>query len=1820
MKKTCSRLLPKIIDSTIEYINTAYLTKDDEFNKVRAEFVRDFNGPMFRTPLYEIQDRYPNSRNDISSLLRSKEILPGIRSSDEVKLLEALFANVMPSPLLYEHQVTAINSSLRDRKNLAITTGTGSGKTLSFLLPTLLNIFHECLGDSQRSRWTGSTASDPNPWWRTSPLRFNPLRSESRRLPAIRALFMYPLNALVQDQVETLRRALDSASADDVYKHLLNGERIYFGQYNGSTPGGREQNNHFSLQDCARFLRRAESEFQGIKDEYRHRLPRPYGSEMLTRWDMQSAPPDILITNYSMLAIMLVREYESAMFDQTKKWLEASPANRFFLVIDELHTYRGTAGTEISYILKTFLSRIGLAPDHPQLQILATSASLEDENDPPFLRDFFGTKSGSFSVISGPKVPFKPGTRSDLRKLKSVFAKYSQAPMETSCDHVLTEIKKLCYPSDDISYGEMLNKLEIEDALKQIVETKRKKDSSLGSPALSMEDIANDLFDGDTDAAAGLIDLVTSEDTLLDGFTGKIRMHIFVKNLSGLARSMDSSNGNIASPPRIYELGTAVCTATGAITLECCYCQECGELYYRGYKREFDQRGTKRFTVNAEPPSDIESDDALQLLIHLGDQPLSDPWKPIRLDGQTGEYTTNSAREWLHAYALESKVDEFPRTCQSCGADWGKRSDRITSPIRTMGTGYHKLNQVIIEQLMGDLYGITDKKKLPKLVVFSDSRRDASHISAELEQNHYKDTVRALTEAYLRNPGGGQSELTDFLQHAKDMKLPDVKRHPLFKLSPADAVTLYSYLTQEISEESDPEECSRAKQLIAFGQVDFFQFDKILLAVEKELVDRGVNPAGLYKPKDGPPWQEIYSDNFEDALGDKYESARSQYRRRLRREIRMVITDAMGRDFESLGYGWLTYDRNSNSAPRSPEEIVFIDTLIRHLAFNHATRSESAAGRDRLTGYFCDRLKETFPFFSNSTTDEISETVRRRLSNLGIIDDLFKLQFDKLYVHRPQDSFWRCDLCGSIHLFQANGRCRRIKYQTNCSGTLQKQPITLLKASTNYYDSFAKHGHHNRPLRTEELIGQTDKSDQRQRQLAFQNVFVGDLLKKGTEEYLQKFYGIDTLCVTTTMEAGVDIGGLKAVYLANMPPRRFNYQQRVGRAGRRNDRLALSLTFCKGQSHDEYYFRNSLLMVSERNPQPKLATNVDKILLRVMLKWSLYEAFTRSDKLKDTFNQERLTGGTTSGSFGSINEFIANRDLLVDEVGTVKTSLLKALVVIAPDRTAAQHSTLFVKMVDLLKGEVHQKAQHLVALYGESYSLSEFLALEGYLPLFGMPIRNTILIHEDPNFDENARQFPIEHGIIDRALDVAIAEFSPGSELIKDKKVIRAVGVAWPISRFSNGETWINSDEVRNEKPASICRNCQSIIFAKSDTCEYCSTADPKYLRSFNSWTPAAFVADFEGITTYDGHIDKSPKQILSFPLDLTPLGRPVSGKNYAVSSNSGTLVKTNANNFSGFKFRRIHSKRLRGAYFEEDLIPSLDTQDWKTGQSGALHTDVVLTTERKTDILLVAAQTWPAAFYDATHEQRHKLKTAWLSLAEILGKSIIYREDIEPNEIDVGIRYEPVQNLLTGRTTPLWSVFIADNLDNGAGYSSNYSDQQSFENLLDYAKRRIAKDFISDKHSKKCFSSCYDCLRQYGNRFSHKFLDWRLGLDLLALLEGKEPSKCMLEKHWEHFLETRAKARLQENNLKIKKQEILDGFRLFVVEHGRGDFAIAPLHPLVDREYLDTIHLQEQLSESAGIPTIFCCPFDLERQPVSEIQRIANELPQARNSWARSR
>src|SRR5208283_5338761 len=331
---------------------------------------------------------------------------------------------------IYKHQAKMLFHALNG-KNCVITAGTGSGKTEAFLLPLVAYLIHESKG------WKAPASPDVQSltWWKDEKweeqwkknIRMNKdflriqQRGHDRRESAMRALVLYPMNALVEDQLTRLRKALESEGAHNWYRQDRNGNKFYFGRYNKNTPipghefgppysNGKSYPNRSKIERLKRILQDMDSAYQKasqyaaeVHDENaKYFFPRLDGSEMRSRWDMQDNPPDVLISNFSMLSIMLMRDEDSKIFEKTKTWLEGGKDRVFHLIIDELHLYRGSAGSEVAYLLRLLLLRLGLHPGHPQLRILCSSASLESDNElsKKFLEDFFG-KGSSFEVIPG---------------------------------------------------------------------------------------------------------------------------------------------------------------------------------------------------------------------------------------------------------------------------------------------------------------------------------------------------------------------------------------------------------------------------------------------------------------------------------------------------------------------------------------------------------------------------------------------------------------------------------------------------------------------------------------------------------------------------------------------------------------------------------------------------------------------------------------------------------------------------------------------------------------------------------------------------------------------------------------------------------------------------------------------------------------------------------------------------------------------------------------------------------------------------------------------------------------------------------------------------------------------------------------------------------------------------------------------------------------------------------------------------------------------------------------------------------------------------
>ncbi|RYJ01229.1 MAG: DEAD/DEAH box helicase, partial [Actinomycetales bacterium] len=393
-------------EAYLRYIDTAYWLRDEALMQERRRILTS-SGLLMSDCLLE--PVLPYEAND--DLLEAASVA-GVEDVVAEAVGQALFGAFTPAGQrlrLRSHQEEAVRHHFRsgtaDGRNVVVTSGTGSGKTESFLLPILMRL-------AQEAR-TWDEQPDPDIWWGVGPATppWRPVRGSETRPAAMRSMILYPTNALVEDQITRLRRAV---------RHIgegMPGRPLWFGRYTGVTlgSGAPKKPGSPAYDEVLANLQAQQAEFERLQatgrvsEEDMSQFPDPTAHEMVLRWDMVATPPDILVTNYSMLNAMLMREREERMFASTRTWLASDADHVFTLVVDELHLYRGTQGSEVAMVVRNLLSRLGLDPKSPQLRVIATSASLSaGPEGTAYLEQFFGVDGSTFHVTAGAPVELPP--------------------------------------------------------------------------------------------------------------------------------------------------------------------------------------------------------------------------------------------------------------------------------------------------------------------------------------------------------------------------------------------------------------------------------------------------------------------------------------------------------------------------------------------------------------------------------------------------------------------------------------------------------------------------------------------------------------------------------------------------------------------------------------------------------------------------------------------------------------------------------------------------------------------------------------------------------------------------------------------------------------------------------------------------------------------------------------------------------------------------------------------------------------------------------------------------------------------------------------------------------------------------------------------------------------------------------------------------------------------------------------------------------------------------------------------------------------------
>jgi ATP-dependent helicase YprA (DUF1998 family) len=237
-----------IRDNFIRYVKTAFGTRFPTIEDEREALLRT-ERVLCQEPWIEPLPLYESSGKTIDDL--TSDDLPYM-DEDQMNNFKALVKCGLfdANRQLYRHQESTLKKAL-EGKNCVITAGTGSGKTEAFLLPLFANLTKEL------SIWSKPGPAHPplNDWWENEAWQNQcsnnnpkqsfrvPQRGHETRCSAVRALIIYPMNALVEDQMTRLRKALDSVKAREWFDLYAGGNKIYLGRYNSATPiNGHEFN------------------------------------------------------------------------------------------------------------------------------------------------------------------------------------------------------------------------------------------------------------------------------------------------------------------------------------------------------------------------------------------------------------------------------------------------------------------------------------------------------------------------------------------------------------------------------------------------------------------------------------------------------------------------------------------------------------------------------------------------------------------------------------------------------------------------------------------------------------------------------------------------------------------------------------------------------------------------------------------------------------------------------------------------------------------------------------------------------------------------------------------------------------------------------------------------------------------------------------------------------------------------------------------------------------------------------------------------------------------------------------------------------------------------------------------------------------------------------------------------------------------------------------------------------------------------------------------------------------------------------------------
>ncbi|MBR7829900.1 DUF1998 domain-containing protein [Actinospica sp. MGRD01-02] len=1732
---TIAETVAEIRAALRDYIEATYHVSDPTVIEQRRQLL-DAKGVLFQEPYIESTPRYRGGRE-----FAALDLDPEVQ-----KLFTALAQSgkglgaILHDPP-YSHQADALEWASRDGASLAVTTGTGSGKTESFLLPMIAKL-------------AGEAAHNP----------------ESFATPAVRAMILYPMNALVNDQLGRLRLLLGDSRVTTQFDAWA-GRPARFARYTSRTlyPGvrtrERDQRRLKSIEDFYVLLhdRAADPKTQwhaeavelieklqsrgkwpakpdikkwyGEKDtrwqnkagEFVRAVMRPDDPELLTRHEVLAAPPDVLITNYSMLEYMLMRPLERPIFDATRQWLGDNPSERFLLIVDEAHLYRGAAGAEVALLLRRLRSRLGIEPE--RLQVITTSASFASAE---YARDFGAQLSGKdladFRTVEGQlrlSEPVSTGTQEDAAQLAAIpISSYYDASTDAAKVQALTGFLQYrgVEPGEHSSSEVLHEALYGFGPMSLLINETMKK-------AQAVNELGATLFPG---VEPSLADQAVSTLVALGSAARKepsgasllpCRVHGFFRGLPGLWACLDPNcskldgqlrgNGPIG---KLYDQPRATCDC-GARVFEYFTCRHCGSSYVRAYTADLIEPSFLWHEPGGAfqaPAGSIPELYALDLLLEepkipteLADLDLvTGCLNPPKLGLRSRSVCLPRLRAG-QSIAVETDDDESDeveadgefKPCGVCerSAGYGRSSvqDHQTK-------GDQPFQALVTRQLevQPPSRGYSDFAPLRgrKVLAFSDSRQVAARLAPNLQTYSMRDVIRPLI---LR----GWTELEKQDESIRSL----LSLQHMFHATMVGAKTLSVRLRPELRPAESMQPMSTVSEKIEAGALDGNVVElygllmlqarppaSLLRAMYSTLTDKyyGLTPLGLASLRETVP-------KCKDMLGKLPAidgvATSDEERIALVRMWLTVWTTTRGIWFSSSMQEGEWWKQPKGVQPHTGN----FDKIRKWVGPGAATKTFKNEWLPVLLPAFCE------PIVGTGKYRLLAENVALETKgSWGYCEHC-------RYTQRPFPGSMKCANCSqtAVRVLDPDAdevfRARKGYYRASSVRALQdpaETPTSIIARE------------HTAQLNT----AQSDEvfSRAEQYELLFQDVNV--TLPGPTE---QQQPAIDVLSCTTTMEVGIDIGSLSGVALRNMPPSRANYQQRAGRAGRRGNAVATVIAFGSADTHDDHYFRDPAAMIRGEVEDPSLTMDNDEIARRHVTAY-LFQRY-HHDRLPAIAPEEQPqlfeVLGTVRGFVGASS--VLNRSDFEDWLKEHEQVLREEVDGWLPVQLTAGRTTILdgivhetLKEVDrALKitdgGELPEtedgdleslsepveggnSAEDGAELPGEMRSqtnLLDRLLYEGVLPRYAFPT-DVVSFHV---FDANkSERFRTEYSYApSQGLTVALSQYAPGKIVWIDNKEWTSGAIYSPV-RSDRSKAW---QDRWLYFECSVCHYAKHFPPSEANlgevrTCIACGS-EGTFGKAMNWMRPPGFA---HRVTKDPGTSpDDAPAVSYATRAKLVAEG-PQEESQWTVVTDRvtqtyqrSTLLVTNTGPKSeGYNYCTLCGliepvKNASGEVSGSHKKPYPDHENPDCPGSKSTR-GLVLGTDFKSDVLLVRLRVDPPV----------RLLPSWLSthvalrtVAEALTIEATRRLGVETTELQA--EYRPA---LTpdGQKGLEAEIYLYDTLAGGAGFTRRVRDfgLSVFEAALERLENCPAR----------CGESCYQCLRSFRNRFEHGLLDRKVGASLL--------------------------------------------------------------------------------------------------------------------------